>query len=485
MAGWIAAGIIRPIRDLTAAAEAMAAGELDQDVETGRKDEIGTLASAFVAMRSAIHDKVNTLEAEVRERTSAENRLAEAQGELQRSNERLEETVKARTAELAAKEKQLRVALTNMSEGIFTIDKDRRYQMFNQRYVDMMGLPPEMIAAGVPVEDVITYAAEAGYYGPGDPRELARIRLGAMTSAAFEEVESPLPDGRVLNYRKSPLADGGAIVVVSDVTERRKSERELESAYGQISSSIEYASNIQRALLPDADTRRPVLGEHFVAWQPKDVVGGDFYWIREWGEGRLLALGDCTGHGVPGAFMTLIATATLNRSLRETPPGEVGQLMSCINGRIQTVLGQGGENAMSDDGMELGVVYMPTAGDTVVFGGAGLSLFARNADEVVEFRGSRSGVGFKSVATDTTYKVVEIERAAFDEFYLASDGVFDQTGGERGHGFGKRRFKEAIMGINGQTFETRKSSLLSVLQAYQGSQPRRDDITIIGFESGK
>ncbi|MDD9879132.1 MAG: PAS-domain containing protein, partial [Magnetovibrio sp.] len=239
VAGWIAASVSRPIRALTEAADAMAAGDLDQVVDTERGDEVGTLAKAFVAMRSAIDDKVRTLQDEVAERTKAEAGLAAAEAELRRNNERLEETVKARTAELAAKETQLRSALANMSEGIFSLDEDLRYVMFNDRYVEMTGLPADQIAVGRPMEEVVRLAAEAGYYGPGDAEEQARVRMAAMASKIFEEVESTTADGRILIYRKSPLADGGATVVVSDVTERREAERKLESAYEQISSSIE------------------------------------------------------------------------------------------------------------------------------------------------------------------------------------------------------------------------------------------------------
>jgi len=269
---------------------------------------------------------------------------------------------------------------------------------------------------------------------------------------------------------------------VRDISDRKCAEQKLDDAYSQISSSIEYASNIQKILLPDDDTLGEALGNHFVVWEPKDVVGGDFYWIRDWGEGRLLALGDCTGHGVPGAFMTLIATATLNRSLRETPPGQLRQLMGCINGRIQTVLGQDAERPLSDDGMEVGMVYMPNDNDSVFFCGAGFSLFVKSAEAVEECKGSRDGVGFISAVTDQTYEVTQISRSNIEALFLASDGVFDQTGGKRGHGFGKRRFKNAVLAADGLEIFEQGESLINTLRTYQGDEPRRDDVTIIGFQ---
>ena len=152
------------------------------------------------------------------------------------------------------------------------------------------------------------------------------------------------------------------------------------------------------------------------------MVGGDFYWIREWGDAKLLAVGDCTGHGVPGAFMTLIATATLNRSLRDTPPGDLGELMNCINGRIQGVLKKGDGGTMADDGVDLALFYMPNDGETVHFCGTGMSLFTIRGTDVTKIKGSRMGIGFQSVPADRTYPSAEVDRTEADRFYLVSDG---------------------------------------------------------------
>ncbi len=277
-----------------------------------------------------------------------------------------------------------------------------------------------------------------------------------------------------------------ALRQMNETLEHRVEERtaELAEAYTQISSSIEYASNIQKGLLPTDDVMQDFLGEHFVVWHPKDIVGGDFYWLREWGNGRLLAVGDCTGHGVPGAFMTLIATATLNRSLRETQPGQLDELMSCMNVRIKNVLGGGDDVSGADDGLELGFVYLPHENGEVYFCGAGLSLFAKHDQEISEHKGYRHGVGYRTISPEQTYNVIRLKRQDLDGFYLASDGIFDQTGGDRGHGFGKRRFREAILGADGKTYPEQKEVLLASIQDYQGDHPRRDDITIVGFKSG-
>ncbi len=427
----------------------------------------GLLISMFVVFRREIEVSQNLLASELR---------------LQEYSRNLESEVGKRTEELQESEANLRKLLDSAPTGIGVVDQETNERLFvNQRLVEMMG--------GTSADQLTTASLADSYVNPDDVQELRRT-LVAGGIVENVEIHRRRIDGSTFWSLQSSQALGtfhgkdARVVWMVDVSALKDTERELEHAYAQISSSIDYASNIQKSLLPTEETLQGAIGNHFVAWEPKDVVGGDFYWIREWAGGRLLILGDCTGHGVPGAFMTLIATATLNRSLRETPSGQLDELMSCINGRIKTVLGQDSDDATSDDGMDVGMVYFKNDSDTAWFCGAGVSLFATGAEDIAEFKGARFGVGFNTISTDQEYPVVEITTTDFDAFYLASDGVFDQTGGDRGHGYGKRRFKEAVVAAAGQEYLQQRASLLGSIEDYQGDHPRRDDLTIIGFETG-
>lgn len=134
---------------------------------------------------------------------------------------------------------------------------------------------------------------------------------------------------------------------------------ELEDSKRIILESIQYASRIQRAILPDISFFQQLFQDHFILWEPRDVVGGDIYWHRNWGEGNLLVLGDCTGHGIPGAFMTMIINGALDRALQSIEVGETGQLLTHMNRIVQKVLKQDRAEGESNDGMELGVLYFP------------------------------------------------------------------------------------------------------------------------------
>ncbi|MBT8004573.1 MAG: PAS domain S-box protein [Rhodospirillales bacterium] len=171
----------------------------------------------------------------------------------------------------------------------------------------------------------------------------------------------------------SPIeTDEGKVVAASirDITERKQAEQKLADAFNIISSSIDYASNIQRSVLPSDTLFTSLLSDHFVWWEPRDVVGGDIYWSRMWGDGFLIILGDCTGHGVPGAFMTLIATGALDKALTEVPNGNVADLMQRIHQIVQITVGQHGEIGESDDGLELGICYLDSEMNELTFVGA-------------------------------------------------------------------------------------------------------------------
>jgi len=481
VAGWMAAGLTRPVRDLTVAAKAMAAGDLEQAVDTERRDEIGTLARAFVAMREAINDKVTTLENEIATRRRAEEGLAEAQEGLRKANAELEEKVRERTAELADKEAQLRVALSNMSDGIFTLDGDWNFAMFNERYLELTGLPRDLIGDRGAAVEALRYAAERGYYGRGEPDELVEERLAVLMSGEYAELDATTTEGRILHYRKSPMDGGGAIVVVTDVTESKKAERELNKAFHNISNSINYASRIQRSILPPSELMAERLQEHFVFWEPRDVIGGDVYWCHDWGEGVLLMLGDCTGHGVPGALMTLISTGALERAMGEVPAGDVAALVQRMHQLLRRSLGQDSGSGSANDGLELGVCFIEPGSRRLTFVGARFNLFIINSGHIEEIRGDRKGIGYPEVDESHVFEATVVDASKKTRFYMTTDGAIDQIDEADRRRFGKSRFKELLLEVQDQPMSEQGEVIRGTIERHQGAARRLDDIAVVGF----
>jgi serine phosphatase RsbU (regulator of sigma subunit) len=257
---------------------------------------------------------------------------------------------------------------------------------------------------------------------------------------------------------------------------------ELTEALDVIASSISYASRIQRAILPESGLFDTILSDYFILWEPRDVVSGDMYWLTRWGEGVLLILGDCTGHGVPGAFVTLIASAALDQAQLDVEPGAVGKLIERTNQLIKNTLKQSERHGESDDGCDLGVCYISAKGTRVTFAGAGISLLsAPPGEDLVETKGDKRGIGYRRVAFDQTYSETVLPVVPGTRFYMSSDGLIDQIGGERRRAFGDARLRSLLDQYRDQPMANQKSLLVAALAEYQGREIRRDDVSLLGF----
>ena len=212
---------------------------------------------------------------------------------------------------------------------------------------------------------------------------------GIFIAASVRDVSARITTEEELRKRIDALADTrrAGVNMMMDLDQERK---RAEYAFQQLSGSIEYASRIQRSLLPQEAFLNEDLADHFVIWEPRDVVGGDLYWYRRCTGGFIVALADCTGHGVPGAFMTLLATGALDRSLRDSPSGDPGDLLARINRSIKYSLAQSehGESE-SDDGLEMGICRIDKDRTKLVFAGARFPLFIVENDEVDEIKSTR------------------------------------------------------------------------------------------------
>ncbi len=384
-------------------------------------------------------------------------------------------------AELAEKEKQLSYAFDNMPSGIIMIDGDMNIQMFNDLYQKLYEMPDGVLKIGGSLKDMIAERARRGDYGPGDPDEQVRTRVAGYDNSR-QIAENTVPSGKTLELVRNPTEDGGLVAVCSDITDRKIAEFKLQDAYNIISESVQYASRIQRSVLPDDALLRKTFDSHFVVWEPRDQIGGDIYWCRKWGFGALVMLGDCTGHGIPGAFMTLIATGALDRALEEIPPGQVGRLIQRMHQYVQVTLGQDTEGGRSDEGLELGACYIEPDSPVMVYSGARFSLFVVEGDEITEIKGDKKGIGYRNIPQRQEYRDIPVEIEPGQIFHMTTDGLIDQVGGEKRRGFGKRRYKDLLLSNKKISLTEQKFEIYEAFREHQGLEVRRDDVSLIGFK---
>ncbi|KAB1442187.1 PP2C family protein-serine/threonine phosphatase [Pseudodesulfovibrio senegalensis] len=257
----------------------------------------------------------------------------------------------------------------------------------------------------------------------------------------------------------------------------------LAASQRQIGESLDYARLIQTSFLPDAAKLDDLLPGHFLIWSQRDAVGGDSYWFRKWGGGFFVGVMDCTGHGVPGAFMTLIVHSLLEKAVAEAD-GSPAAVLGSMNRLIKKALRQNRKDAVSDDGMDCALCYVNPDAGRLTFAGARNSLFRVDADGVEVIKGDRCGLGYVRSPEDYRFSDTSIHLTGKQRFYMATDGLSDQVGGEKRLPFGKRRFMRFVNDGFRTPMNVQREELLHLFEEYQGGETRRDDVTVLGFELG-
>ncbi len=383
--------------------------------------------------------------------------------------------------ELAEKEMQLRIALENMTGGLFMVDKDLNMQVFNDRFEQLYDLPQGLVHKGSSLMNVIEFRAGRGDYGPGEVEEIIAERAKGYFNQELALVEDHLPGERVIETLRAITDDGGVVVVFNDVTERKRAENDLAKAHSLITESLGYASRIQRSLLPPEPILNEILEDHFVVWDPKDIVGGDMLWLRVVEDGFIIAVADCTGHGPPGAFMTMIATGALDQALSEFPHANPADILGRMHQIVQSSLSQDSADGESDDGLELGMCLVRPGEETLTFAGARFSLFRIDSGEIEEIKGDRTGMGYRRVPSDRNFENRIVPILPDSIFYMWSDGLVDQVGGLKRRSFGKRRVLNVLKDYHKMSLADQRARIIRDFEEYHHGESRRDDLTFIGF----
>ena len=312
----------------------------------------------------------------------------------------------------------------------------------------------------------------------------AAMSIEALTFRAVESGEKALADGFIVT-RDGGLAGVGFGLQLMNVVANMQAEKNR-----QIMHSIDYASVIQRSLLRPSDLAlREALTDAHLEWQPRDVVGGDFYHFAHYPDGWFAAIADCTGHGVPGAFMTLISSSTLAQALQQLGPRDPAALIAEVNRGVKSMLGQVDERhglhgaPASNDGMDAAFLWFDNANRQLHFAGAKLPLFQLDPDQqaVQTVDGDRMGVGYVDTPLDYawTNKTIAIPERSL--LFLTTDGLIDQIGGAKDIAYGKRRMRDVLLAQRGAGARDVSDAMLADYQAWQGEQPRRDDLTFFCF----
>lgn len=255
---------------------------------------------------------------------------------------------------------------------------------------------------------------------------------------------------------------------------------ELEEKNRQFLHSVEYAAVLQRSLLPRDWARSAA--DRFALWVPKDIVGGDLYWYRETQESCLVALVDCTGHGVPGSLITMLVHSSLDEAWTSTGPGDLQAFLAKTNSHFRRTLGQDRPGGESNDGFDIGLLWWNPQGGPLRYVGARISLVHSAGPSLTWVPGGRKGAGYQETPEPFESQVHTVPRVPGARYYLSSDGYWGQVGGPKNISLGRERFTALLARTETLSMANQKEELLTAFQEYRDKRPQADDITVLGVQ---
>jgi len=300
---------------------------------------------------------------------------------------------------------------------------------------------------------------------------------------------------------KQQIIEGQKEMLEKQVKEKtaeiQEQKDELEEKNKEITDSITYARRIQQAILPPPEMLNEALGEHVVVYKPKDVVSGDFYWCHATGDKVIFAVADCTGHGVPGAFMSMIGNSILNEVVIDKKNTEADVILNELRTALISTL-QKGAGHITRDGMDIALCVWNKKDNTIQYAGANNSLYWVSkgiaseggleetekirlySNHLLEIVADKQPIGYQEGKMDVPFTKHIIQLRKGDMIYITSDGYTDQFGGDKNKKFTSKRFREMLASFADKSITEQKQMLEDTIEQWKKYETQTDDICVIG-----
>lgn len=256
----------------------------------------------------------------------------------------------------------------------------------------------------------------------------------------------------------------------------------IEEKNKDITDSINYAKSIQQAILPDAATAKNCLGDSFILFMPRDIVSGDFYWMHKMENGDVyFAVADCTGHGVPGAFMSMMGNDMLNKIIIDHGISDPGKILSELNNEVKKALAKNSSADTMRDGMDIALCKMIGSGTELNYATAMRSVYKTGKNSFNECKGDKNPIGGNTEFNfEFSTHVIPLEKG--DAIYLSTDGFADQFGGSDGKKFMTKNMKELIISVKDRSMEEQYGLFKNAFLGWKGNFEQVDDVTVMGIK---
>ncbi len=312
-------------------------------------------------------------------------------------------------------------------------------------------------------------------------------QVNSTNSNITTEMDFPSQMGkRVMQVNAIPEYDESnvlesVLVVSHDITDRKLIELEIQNKNKKINDSINYAKRIQNAILPNSKVISKALPDSFILYKPRDVVSGDFPWFVQIKDDIFIAAVDCTGHGVPGALLSLIGYFLLNDIVRSRKITEPGKILDLLDEGVTTTLRQD-EDATTKDGMDIALCKINTTAGEVEYAGAHRPLYIMKAGVMEEVKGNKFPIGGGIFKNQTNFTNTKITLSKGDSIYFSSDGFPDQFGGPEGRKFGPKKTREIIEKVHKLPMTEAMEVFDTEWEGWRGEQKQTDDVLLIGIK---
>lgn len=410
---------------------------------------------------------------------------------LQRENLLLEQRVKERTHQLEKQAKiielknveleQLSLVASKTDNVVLILDPNGKLEYVNESFVRQ---------SNISIDEMKNIYGETIYELSNNPniREIIADAIANKRSVNYESLNAKANTETEI-WESSTLTpifneDGALkkiIIIDTDVSERKRQEQIISQKNKDITDSISYAQKIQHAILPHDDVIKTHLPKSFILYMTKDIVSGDFYWFTHFKDFSIIAAVDCTGHGVPGAFMSLIGYNILNKIVNEQKITDPKDILFELNNGILEVLHKNASE--SKDGMDTAICKINHKQHTIEYSGAMRPLWTINNFELKEIKADKIPIGTKQKDRDETiaYTTHTLKVEKGDSFYIFTDGYADQFGGPKDKKYSTGKFKDLLKTNSNKDFETQLSVIKAEHLSWKGENEQVDDILVIGF----
>jgi len=398
----------------------------------------------------------------------------------------LEQKVQDRTEELEREKENVEQILANILLPVLITSKSQKTILYANKFAQDLYETSEIDIINAPLDTIYTLSN-------GADAIIKEIAQTGRVNAREEHITIHTGKEFTGLLSVTPLVHNNEecyIGMTVDITKQKDMENEVREIHKHTRESIEYASLIQGALIPDNQIFRNFFQDYFAIWHPKDIVGGDIYLMNELNENELIIMViDCTGHGVPGAFVTMLVKAIERQLMADIHKDEdisPAKILSIFNKSIKNLLKQESIDSISNAGFDGGIIYYNKKEKILKFAGAETALvYVDENSKLQTIKGSRHSVGYKKSKADFEFKEHVLHVKEGMQFYCTTDGYLDQNGGEKGFPFGNRKFCEIIEENHHESMAKQQELFLYKMNEYEKmieNNDRNDDMTVIGFK---